>query len=64
MQKNLAVAERLNVDSSLGLKQFELGSAIAKGNNAVVYEARKVEDDKGTSNFHTLLESKFVHIIY
>lgn len=57
MQTNLAVAERLNLNSSLGLKQFELGSAIAKGNNAVVYEARKVEYDKGTSSFHKFLKS-------
>lgn len=57
MQKNLAVAERLNLNSSLGLKQFELGSAIAKGNNAVIYEARKVEDDKGTSSFYKFLKS-------
>jgi len=47
MQKNLTVAERLNLNSSLGLKQFELGSVIAKGNNAVVYEARKIEKDIG-----------------
>lgn len=46
MQKNLTVAERLNLNSSLGLKQFELGSVIAKGNNAVVYEARKIEEDR------------------
>jgi len=47
MQKNLTVAERLKLDSSLGLKQFELGSVIAKGSNAVVYEARKIEKDRG-----------------
>lgn len=47
MQKNLTVAERLNLDSSSGLKQFELGSVIAKGNNAVVYEARIIDEIKG-----------------
>lgn len=51
MQKNLAVAESLNLKSSLGLKQFDLGSAIAKGNNAVVYEARKIEENQGNSYF-------------
>lgn len=47
MQKNLTVAERMDLSSSLGLKQFELGSVIAKGNNAVVYKARKIEEDRG-----------------
>lgn len=50
MQKNLTVAERLKLDSSLGLKQFELGSVIAKGSNAVVYEARKIEKDRDSSD--------------
>ncbi|XP_029347147.1 serine/threonine-protein kinase PINK1, mitochondrial [Acyrthosiphon pisum] len=50
MQKNLTVAERLKLNSSLGLKQFELGSVIAKGNNAVVYEARKIEKDRDPSD--------------
>lgn len=50
MLKNLIVAERLKLNLSLGLKQFELGSAIAKGNNAVIYEARKIDEDKGISN--------------
>lgn len=49
MLKNLNVAERLNLNPTFGLKQFELGSVIAKGNNAVVYEARKIEEDKGNS---------------
>lgn len=52
MQKNLTVAERMNLSSSLGLKQFELGSVIAKGNNAVVYEARKIDDENGSFNFY------------
>lgn len=52
MQKNLTVAECMNLNSTLGLKQFELGSVIAKGNNAVVYEARKIEVNKGT--FHSM----------
>lgn len=60
MQNNLTVVERLNLSSSLGLKQFELGSVIAKGNNAVVYEARKIEDDKGSSNFHVFV----IYVIY
>lgn len=47
MHMNLTFAERLNLNTSLGLKQFELGSVVAKGNNAVVYEARKIEVDKG-----------------
>lgn len=46
MQKNLTIAERLNLNSVSGLKQFELGTVIAKGNNAVVYEARVVEQAK------------------
>ncbi|CAH1707584.1 serine/threonine-protein kinase Pink1, mitochondrial isoform X1 [Aphis gossypii] len=57
MQKNLIVAERLNLNSSLGLKQFELGSVIAKGNNAVVYEARKIEEDTDPSNAFLKQES-------
>lgn len=52
MQKNLIVAERLNFNPTFGLKQFELGSVIAKGNNAVVYEARKIEEDRGSSYFY------------
>jgi len=51
MQKNLTIAERLDFNIDLGLKQFELGTAIAKGNNAVVYEARKIEEAKGIFNF-------------
>lgn len=51
MQKNLTVAERLNLNPTFGLKQFELGSVIAKGNNAVVYEARIIED-RGNSYLH------------
>lgn len=54
MQKNLAVAESLNLNPSFGLKNFELGSAIAKGNNAVVYEARKIEDNKGSFDFYSI----------
>jgi hypothetical protein len=54
MQKNLTVAERLILKSSLGLKQFELGSVIAKGNNAVIYEARKIEDI-GIYHFHNFV---------
>ncbi|XP_050442704.1 serine/threonine-protein kinase Pink1, mitochondrial [Adelges cooleyi] len=56
MQKNLAVAECLNLNPSLGLKQFELGVAIAKGNNAVVYEARK-KDEKDNCNLLLKQES-------
>lgn len=57
MHKNLTVAERLKLNSSLGLKQFELGTVVAKGNNAVVYEARKVEADKGLSHFNITVKS-------
>jgi len=55
MQKNLTIAERLNFNVVLGLKQFELGTAIAKGNNAVVYEARKIEEAEGSFNFYRLV---------
>lgn len=55
MQKNLTFTERLNLNSSLGLKQFELGLVIAKGNNAVVYEARKTEENKGILDFLCIL---------
>jgi len=50
MQKNLTIAECLNFNSVANLKQFKLGNVIAKGSNAVVYEARKIEEAKG--NFH------------
>lgn len=61
MHKNLTVAERLNLNSSLGLKQFELGSVVAKGNNAVVYEARKIEVDIGKFRFYITLKSSIVY---
>ncbi|XP_050524704.1 serine/threonine-protein kinase Pink1, mitochondrial [Daktulosphaira vitifoliae] len=52
-QKNLSVAECLNLSPSLGLKQFILGVPIAKGNNAVVYEARKtIEENNDNSNLN------------
>lgn len=59
MLKNLTVAERLNLNPTFGLKQFELGSVIAKGNNAVVYEARKIEEDEGNSLVVFIFMNKF-----
>lgn len=55
MQKNMADAEQeLFSNDDISLDNFEVGPAIAKGSNAVVYAAR-IKEDPGEIFFFYLM---------
>lgn len=48
MRKNLHEAEEYQLKDEISLESFEFGSIIAKGANAVVYEAKEKSSSSGS----------------
>lgn len=61
MRNNLFAVENCEFEENFSLDSLELGSVIAKGSSAVVYEAR---EKSKTGTFLHLLISHNVHLMF